>query len=244
MEADQYCRDLEAHLCRRNGGHLVRIVGPSFEAVQRWFQQGIPFKVACLGIDRRVDRAVAKGPTRRPMRIEFCEADVLDAFDEWRRAVGLRRDEIVPDGADVPAETPVDDGAHGHGRAPSLPTHLERVMARLTGLRAGPQVAPALSEALDSAVRRIDRLLAPARKARGEARDGLLGELAQIDADLLAAAEQATPPDLRAQVAADAAAELGPFKGRLAPVELAAATERCRLRALRTCLNLPTLTLD
>jgi hypothetical protein len=89
MESDSYCRDVEAHLCRRNGGHLVRLVGPSFETVVAWAAKGIPLKVAMTGIDRYVERAAAKGPRRRPIRVEFCEADVLDAFDEWRRAVGV-----------------------------------------------------------------------------------------------------------------------------------------------------------
>ena len=41
------------------------------------------------GIDACFERYYAKGPRRRPMRVEFCEADVLDVFDEWRRAVGV-----------------------------------------------------------------------------------------------------------------------------------------------------------
>ena len=49
----------------------------------------MPLKVACAGIDRYFERYYRKGPRRRPVRIEFCEADVLDAFDDWRRAVGV-----------------------------------------------------------------------------------------------------------------------------------------------------------
>ena len=91
MDIDAYCRDIEAHLCRRNAGHLVRISGPAFDLVRGWAQRGIPLKVAQQGIDRYIDRSNARGPRRRPARIEFCEADVLDAFDAWRRAVGIHR---------------------------------------------------------------------------------------------------------------------------------------------------------
>ena len=49
----------------------------------------MPLKVACRGIDRYFERYYAKGPRRRPVRVEFCDADVLDVFDEWRRAVGV-----------------------------------------------------------------------------------------------------------------------------------------------------------
>ena len=46
-------------------------------------------KVAFRGIDRSVARHAAKHGRRRPLRIDFCEADVLDVFDEWLRATGL-----------------------------------------------------------------------------------------------------------------------------------------------------------
>ena len=55
MDTDQYCREIETHLCRRNGGHLVRVAGPAFEMVRGWAQRGIPLKVAFQGIDRYVD---------------------------------------------------------------------------------------------------------------------------------------------------------------------------------------------
>ena len=86
-DAGAYCRGVEAHLCRRNTGQLVRIVGPSFDLVSGWAQRGVPLRVACRGIDRYVDRQAAKGPRRRPIRIENCDFDVLDVFDEWRRAI-------------------------------------------------------------------------------------------------------------------------------------------------------------
>ena len=90
-ETADYCRSIETYLCRKNDGHLIRVVGPSFELVSGWAAQGVPLKVAFSGIDRYFERYYRKGPRRRPVKIDFCEADVLDAFDEWRRALGLRR---------------------------------------------------------------------------------------------------------------------------------------------------------
>ena len=63
-----YCREIEAYLCRKNDGHLIRIVGPSFERVCSWAAQGIPFKIACQGIDTCFVRYYAKGVRRRPCR--------------------------------------------------------------------------------------------------------------------------------------------------------------------------------
>src|SRR5439155_14581887 len=113
--AEDYCRELESYLCRKNDGHLIRIVGPAFEQVCGWSARGIPLKLAMVGIDRYFDRYYAKGPRRRPVRIEFCEADVLDVFDEWRRSVGVSE----------AREAGEESGADPSGPRSSLPAHLE-----------------------------------------------------------------------------------------------------------------------
>ena len=87
---DEYCREIETYLCQKNDGHLIRVVGPSFEVVSGWAAQGVPLKIACAGIDRYFERYYRKGPRRRPVKIDFCDADVLDVFDEWRRATGVQ----------------------------------------------------------------------------------------------------------------------------------------------------------
>jgi len=247
MDIDQYCRDIEAHLCRRNAGQLVRLVGPAFDLVRNWAGTGIPLKVAMQGIDRFVERAQAKGPRRRPIRIEFCEADVLDAFEAWRRAVGVRMDVGAEelDGAGPAAGA---DDASGEplrrGRArESLATHLDRVIVRLTALRAGG-IPSAWDAALDETVRALDAIHPASRRARGDARDRLLAELAALDARLLDAARTAAAPDLAADAARDADLELEPFRGRLSPDGFAAAHRRCADRLLRDALHLPHLTFE
>ena len=45
-DAGAYCRAIEAHLCRKNDGHLIRISGPAFDLVRGWAEQGIPLRVA------------------------------------------------------------------------------------------------------------------------------------------------------------------------------------------------------
>ena len=66
---EDYSRQVEAYLCRKNDGHLIRIVGPVFEQVCGWALRGVPLKVAFAGIDRCFERYYAKGPRRRPLRI-------------------------------------------------------------------------------------------------------------------------------------------------------------------------------
>ena len=104
---EDYCRQVEAYLCRKNDGHLIRIVGPAFEQVCGWAAKGVPLTVAMRGIDRYFERYYARGPRRRPVRIEFCEADVMDVFDEWRRALGITTADAA--GSETPEPATVDD---------------------------------------------------------------------------------------------------------------------------------------
>jgi hypothetical protein len=148
IEVDAYCRAIEAHLCRKNDGHLIRIVGPAFERVTGWAEQGIPLKVAIAGVDRYFERYYRKGPRRRPVRVEFCEADVLDAFDEWRRAVGVS---IIA--ADSDGGPSVEEPLPAPRPRRSLKTHIESVLARLTVLRGSSRLGGVADEALAEVMR-------------------------------------------------------------------------------------------
>jgi len=217
MEPAAYCREIEAYLCRKNDGHLIRIVGPSFERVSAWAGQGVPLKVAFRGIDRYFERYYARGPRRRPVRIDFCEADVLDVFDEWRRAVGIAGVGTPATGpGEAPGDAPEgeDDAGRGRNRA-SLPAHLDRVMARLTQLLAGRQPPPELFAVLDRLARELDQARVSARGARGEARAALIARLAVLDRDMIEAARRSSPPDLVATLRDEAEAEMAPFRSRM-----------------------------
>jgi hypothetical protein len=198
LTPDSYCRDLEAYLCRKNDGHLIRITGPAFERVMRWAEDGIPFTVACAGVDRYFERYYRKGPRRRPVRIEFCEADVLDAFDDWRRAVGVAQE---PQAAARPKS--------------SLAAHVERALSRLTALRASSQRARTIDDTLARATRELDQMLASAKGARGATRDSLVAALAALDRDVLAAALAAVDSNVRADALAHAREQLLPFRERM-----------------------------
>ena len=232
LSPDDYCRQIESYLCRKNDGHLIRIVGPAFEQVCGWATRGIPIKVAFRGIDRYFERYYAKGPRRRPVRVEFCEPDVLDVFDEWRRAVG------------IPAATVEgnEEDSTGHTRHASLPSHLERVIARLTALRAGGDRA--LDAALDAAVRELDAARASAKTLRGEARQTFLERLAAIDRMLLDAARQQCDDATLRQLTSDADAELSPFRDRMPRDAFAASLRASVDRLIRERARLPVVTFE
>jgi hypothetical protein len=198
-DAGDYCRQIEAYLCKKNDGHLIRIVGPSFEKVVAWAEQGIPFKVACRGIDRYFDRYYAKGPRRRPVHIGFCEADVLEAFEEWRRAVLSAGVETG-----TPLESPSD----------SLPRHLQRVISRLTSVRAQTGDAR-VGDALDRALDELNVMHTAAGRLRGEARATAIERLNAIEAELTAVLRSAATPDALEALTAEADAELRGYASRM-----------------------------
>jgi hypothetical protein len=230
MNPEEYCREVETYLCRKNEGHLIRIVGPAFEQVCGWATQGVPLKIAFRGIDQYCERYYAKGPRRRPVRIEFCEADILDLFDTWRRALGVT-------GASDPAGEPAP-------RKPALAAHIERAMARLTSLRAGGQRSAAFAERLDTVVRQLDHLAADARTVRGEARADIIDRLRVLDDELVGAAAQEVSTEAAAALRSEAEAELMPFAQRMPPAALERARDAAFVRLLRESAGLPVVTYE
>jgi hypothetical protein len=226
MDNSDYCREIEAYLCRKNEGHLIRIVGPAFEQVCGWATLGVPLKVAFRGIDQYCERYYTKGPRRRPVRIEFCEADILDLFDAWRRAIGVHRSE--------------EGSEPQQPKKPALASHVERAVARLTRLRSGGR-SEAFGARVDGIVRQLDHVAADAKGARGEARVALIDRLRILDDELLAAAREEASQELTTTLAREADGELAPFMSRMPSAELARARSRAFDRLLRDALSLPVL---
>jgi hypothetical protein len=229
-EAAEYCRQVEAYLCGKNEGHLIRIVGPAFERVCGWAEQGVPLKIVFRGIDEYCERYYAKGGRRRPVRIEFCEADILDRFDDWRRAVG------VTAASSEEAEPPA--------RKAPLASHIERVVARLTSMRAGGKRSAAYDAQVDAAVRELDRLLADARRARGESRATIIERLAVLDRELLDAVIGELAAATIAALRAEAERELAAFGARMAPDARTLAVHAAFERLVREAAALPTIAYD
>lgn len=229
-----YCREVETYLCRKNDGHLIRIVGPAFEQVCGWAARGIPVKVVFRGIDRYFERYYAKGPRRRPVCVEFCEADILDIFDDWKRAVGV--------GSIASAEGRLSDEDAAARKRGTLPAHLDRVVARLTALRAGEDRS--LDVTLDEVVRELDAVRAGSIGLRGEARETLLERLRALDRRLLEAARAVCDGPTLQRLSADAEVQLAPFLARMPANVYAQSKHACIDRLLREHLRLPTVAFD
>ena len=235
VDLGTYCRAIETYLCQRNHGHLVRVVGPAFDCVSGWAARGVPLRVAYRGIDRCVERSEAKATRRRPLRVEFCDADVLDVFDEWRRAVGVP----IREGGDEAAHEDVDPSTRRHG---SLPAHLDRVIARLTMVRGGEDRS--LDETVDRLVRELDGARAGAKGLRGEARAGFIGRLSVLDGELIDAARRQSSAEILQQLEAEADVELAPFRDRMAREVYDRSRRAAVDRLIRERRRLPVITFD
>jgi hypothetical protein len=236
IDVESYCRDIEAYLCRKNDGHLIRITGAAFEQVQAWANQGVPLKIAEAGIDRYFERYYRKGPRRRPVRIEFCEADVLDAFDDWRRAVGVTR--IVEDLAGGPA---VEEPQSAARAKRSLASQIESALAKLTILRGGDQAGANLGAALEQAVRALDAIAPQAARARGDARDAILRRISEIENQLTASAMGALNDRDRRRLEQEAIEQLAAFRPRLSDAAYQQSKQQALERLVRERFGLPNL---
>ena len=229
---DEYCRAIETYLCQKNDGHLIRVVGPSFEVVSGWATQGVPIKIAYAGVDRYFERYYRKGPRRRPVKIDFCDADVLDIFDEWRRATG------VTSSSASPIRNPQSEIRNPHS---SLPAHLERVVLRLTSARAGGSLGDAFDALIDRVAEELDAARAKAGGLRGDARQALLDRLSALDAELVQQARATLDEATRATLMREAAAELAGFRSGMTAEAFARAHEAAMDRLVRERAKLPTI---
>jgi len=234
----EFCREIETYLCRKNDGHLIRVTGPSFELVSGWAERGVPITVAYAGIDRYFERYYRQGPRRRPVKIDFCEADVLDVFDEWRRATGVTQASVDSRQSSVDSESSVDSQQSNKA---SLPAHLQRVVMRLTSARSGGSVGPAFDALIDRVADELETARSAAGGIRGERRRQLVERLAALDRELLLEARAATGEDTLDALRREADTELAPFKGGMAADALARAREAAIDRLVRERYRLPTI---
>ena len=231
MEPGAYCRQVEAYLCRRNAGHLIRIVGPAFDLVRGWEARQIPPSVVFRAIDRTVERREAAGARRRPVRIEFCEADVEALFDDWRRAVGVG-------GGDRAAAAPP-----GRPRR-TLVAHLEHAILALTAVRGSARHAPALGELAGQVVGELDGLRAAAKTARGHARRRLLERLADLESALMTVARDTADASLRETIRRETESDLAPFRARMPAGAFRKSLQAGTDRLLRERLELPRIAFE
>jgi hypothetical protein len=120
-----------------------------------------------------------------------------------------------------------------------LPAHLERVVARLTTLRAGEDRS--FDGAIDSLVRELDAARGGAKSLRGDARRHFLARLEALDADLLDAARARCDAATLQQLAIEADSELAPFRDRMPRDAYDQSRRACIDRLIRERSRLPVI---
>lgn len=224
-----YCRQVEAHLTRINGGHLVRVVGPGFALVKQWADDGVPLSVVFKGIEQKAGRHT-QGASRRPLRIEFCEADVRELFEAWRRATGISA-----------ASNPGDSAGTSRRASPSKA--IDRAIERLGRLAGRLELPDELRDAVSHAIETLSSVREGLAHTRGIARDPWLAQLAPIDQDLMAQARRVADAAVVRGLTEQAERELAPYRDRLAPEAWQRAVTVTVDRGVRAHFGLPTLEL-
>jgi hypothetical protein len=258
LQVADFCREIESYLCQKNDGHLIRVTGPSFDLVAGWAERGVPIKVAFQGIDRYFERYYRKGPRRRPVKIDFCEADVLDAFDEWRRATGIGAFDLraslreSPDGDPGAATASTDSDAppqnleprrpNSWSRHPSLPEHLKRVLLRLTSARAAGSLDASFDALLDGVSNELDH--AQGRRLRGASRQAMIERLELLDREFLQKARALLDEEAATALSVEADEALAPFRAGMSADARARAREAAIDRLVRERFNLPIIALS
>ncbi len=248
MDAGEYCRAVEAYLCRKNDGHLIRIVGPAFEMVCAWAEAGIPLSVVRRGIDQRYARYYGRGPRRHPVRVEFCEADVLTLFDGWKRAVHVAGADAEEGGAppDLAARGfHSEAGDRARRRRRSLSAHLDCLGSALADWSPlSGQPAPALDQAIARARMVVGEARPTAGALRGAVRRNLIERLAALDQGLAEAARHDADGETMTRLRREAADSLAPFRERMRPNAFAAALDTATDHLLAGHWRLPRLTYE
>lgn len=233
LDVGEYCRGVEEHLARVNQGHIIRIVGLAFDLVRSWAIEGIPQSIVCRGIDRKAERHRA-GRSKRPLRLEFCETDVRELHEEWRRAVGVWIPDAGP--ADDRASSPVVE----ERRRPSATRQMDRAIDRIVAAAGRLELPEGLRDDLAGILDRLVALRDELRQVRGAARQRLVERAARIDREVGAAARRAAGSGV-ASVEREAARELAPFRGRLAADAWQRSVDAGVDRILREQYGLPVL---
>ena len=230
MDLGSYCREVESYLCGKNSGHLVRIVGPGFELVCDWAERQIPLRIVFHAIDRTFERHYGKGRSRRPIRIEFCEADVMELFDEWHRALGP--------GAVSPTSS------RSRVRQSLVESHIERTIDRLTTWRDTGGQFPAMMDVITRSINDLNLVRDRIRITQDAARQEVVDRLRQIEIELTAMLHKVVDSGTFESIQSEMAIELESFRERMPPEAFASATRVGIDRLLYDHFKLPKISFE
>jgi hypothetical protein len=119
--------------------------------------------------------------------------------------------------------------------------HLDRVTARLTARLADGSLPPGLEVHLERLLDELSLIREGAKTVRGEARQQVIARLEELDRELLEAVHATAGEELLASATAEAEADLGDFRARMAASDYARARDAAVRALLRDRCRLPVI---
>jgi hypothetical protein len=217
MTVGQYCRRVESYMCQKNDGHLMRIVGPTFDLVRGWADGGIPISVVERAIDRTYSRYYAVGTKRRSVRVEYCEQEVIVLFDEWKRAVGIGKVSSSHSNRSKMKDDVTSVIQTVAGKR-SFASHLDEVAGRLETWSfeySGSVADTELSRCVAEAASVVSDIRIDVGRLRGASRTAVLDQLNVLDEGFRDCARSVADDKLLKRLQAEAIESVKPFRSRM-----------------------------
>ena len=236
IDVESYCREIEAYLCRKNDGHLIRVVGPAFEHV--------------IGVGAAGYSAARRRSGRRSLLRALLSQGAAPPTGS-HRVLRSRRARCIRSLASCGR------GRHGRarrGRRPacrgsagrsasqpkrSLAGHLESLVARLTILRGSDKARPRSVRRLTGDARH--RRDCVPRRRRQEVRRArrCLSRLSEIDRALIGEATSALSAKNSQAIEREALGDVEAFRSRMPVDAFERACRAARDRLVRHHFSLP-----
>src|SRR5262245_35038251 len=194
----------------------------------------MPLSIVTHGIDLKAERHRA-GRSTRPLRLEFCEADVRQVYTRWCRSVGLTASGPKAEASPESRETE---------KRPSLSRQVDRALDKLSRVSGRLDLPEAFRETVGQAINELSVVRDASRTARGDARKALTSRLPTVDMALLGAGRDALKAEVLDRLRRTAEADLAPYRRRLAAEIWHRGVDRALDQLIRDHLGLPTLSFD
>jgi len=243
-----YFTEIEDTFVRRRGKHLL-LSPVDWALIESWKEMGVPLHVALRGIEKSFDSFEARPRKRSVKTLMYCQEEVEAQFAEWRESqLGATAGGAAENGG-AAARAGAADGAPPADDSRGLPFPRDVIAAHLAAagaaLRdaAGAGGSGELAEALGRAAARAAEIERDFNAAARPDAESLEASLTDLEALLDRALRSSLPA---AEVEArrrEAAAQLGPYKGRMGSETYEQTLENLLAKRLREDFGVPRLSL-
>jgi hypothetical protein len=218
-----YFTEIEEHFQRRRGS-LLLLSTIDWALIETWREAGVPLAAVLKGIDAAFDKYDArknKARVRRVNGLAYCAQEVISAVEDMQEAaIGTAHPEA----------------RSGSGSEQGF--EQERIAAHLEAAAAQLSLAPRLTEIADRL-----RVLAAEIRIQLPVLEALEESLRVLEEKQLAIVMTTTPEAELLALRQQASAELAPYRGRMAAMQIRQVEQQFLHKRLLEKYNLPRLSL-